>query len=53
MISVLFKAERKLEQLRLGLKQRKFMRLEDAFDYCARSRRGAILASDLRDVLAE
>ena len=29
------------------------MNLEDAFNHCARSRAGVILAGDIRDVLAE
>jgi Ca2+-binding EF-hand superfamily protein len=51
--SIFFKAERQLESLRDRLKRRPYFELNDAFDFCARSRPGVILAGDLRDILAE
>ena len=53
MWGVLFRAERKLEELRLRLKQRPYFNLEQAFLNCSRTKSGVILGGDLRDILAE
>ena len=51
--SVLFKAERQMEVIRMRLKQRPYLNMEEAFSFCTRSRPGVILAGDFRDILAE
>ena len=51
--TIIFKAERQLVLIRVRLANNKYLNLEDAFDYCSRSRKGQILAGDLRDIMAE
>ena len=42
-----------MESLRSRLHARQYLNFRDIFEMCARSRTGLILASDLREVLAE
>ena len=51
--SVMLKTERSMEALRMRLKSRPYLHLRDIFETFTRSRAGLILASDLRDALAE
>ena len=51
--AVLLRTERTVESLRLRLSARPYLNLRNVFEYCARSRTGIVLASDLRDLLAE
>ena len=49
----MLKTERSMEALRMRLQSRPYLHLRDIFETFTRSRAGLILASDLRDTLAE
>lgn len=51
--AVMMRTERAMEVLRVQLSQRPYLVMRDVFEACARTRSGLLLASDLRDVLAE
>lgn len=50
--SAIFRSERTMEQIRQSLNKRPYFNARQAFDFCCRSRPGAIYTNDLREVLS-